>query len=289
MQLPDVAWLDLPTGPLAYRRSGTGPPLLLIHGWGGSWRYWLGAFATLAEHHDVIALDLPGFGDSPPPRGAATLTELTAITIAAADALGLDTLSLGGHSLGAALALLFANAQPARVKRLVLTSFGLPRTAQEEMIFAGLHMQMQANAALWAPWLDLYAPWVAALRPWNQSFWMTPPLPALIAARAVYNVAEVPYAALALGTADMTLMHPRVALESASCSGDPAIAAAARTTALPSLVLNGREDPIFPPAAATALFRALPNSSLVLLDHCGHVPMAEHPMPFYSTLEAFLN
>ncbi len=288
MQLPEIAWLDLPTGPLAYRRSGTGDPLLLIHGWGGSWRYWIGAFATLAEHHDVIALDLPGFGASPPPRKLASLTELTAITSAAADALGLGVMTLGGHSLGASVALLLAAAQPTRVKRLVLASFGLPRTPEEETLFAGLHMQLQINATVWGPWLDLWAPWLAALRPWNQSFWLTPPMPALVASRAVYNVAEVPYGMLALGVADLTAMNLRVAIEAASASGDPSVTAAARSVAVPTLILSGREDQLFPPSAVTALARALSGSTLVMFDHCGHIPMAECPTPFYTTMETFL-
>ncbi|NTU82039.1 MAG: alpha/beta fold hydrolase [Chloroflexales bacterium] len=288
MRLPDVAWLDLPTGPLAYRRGGTGRPLLLIHGWGGSSRYWMGAFVTLAGCRDVIAIDLPGFGSSPPPRGSASLADLTAITIAAADALGLETLSLAGHSLGAGVALMFAAAQPERVRRLALVSFGLPRTPNEEALFAGLHVQLSANAALWAPWLTMWSPWVAAVRPWNQLLWTTPPLPVLLTAQAVYSAAEVPFAALALGVADMATMDLRVAVEAASSAGDPAVAVAARDLTVPALVLSGREDQIFPPSTATALARVLPNGGLVLFDRCGHVPMAECPAPFYTAMGAFL-
>lgn len=288
MRVPDVAWLDLPTGRLAYRRAGTGEPLLLIHGWGGSSRYWMGAYFTLAGHYDVIALDLPGHGDSPPPCGPATLADLTAITIAAVNALGLARLSLCGHSLGAGVALMLADAQPARVRRLALASFGLPRTLAEEVLFAGLHLQLQASAALWAPWLALWAPWAAAIRPWNQLLWTQPHMIPLLASQAVHSLADVPYPALALGVADFVGMDPRVAVESGSSSGDPAVVVAARSLPVPALVLNGNEDQIFPPAAANALARTLPNAGLLLFDRCGHVPMVECPAPFYSALGGFL-
>lgn len=289
MRLPSPTWLHLPTGPLAYRRGGEGPPLLLIHGWGGSSRYWMGAFITLSERHDVIAIDLPGFGDSPPPRGPATLLDLTAVTIAAADALGLGMLAVGGHSLGASIALLLAAAQPARIARLAMVSFGIPRTPEEEALFTGLHVQMRINATLWAPWLAMWGPWLAAARPWAQLFWTIPPMPMLLASQVVHSLPEMPYAALALGAADLTQMDARVAMESATGTGHPAVMEAARSVPMPALVLSGREDQLFPPSAATALARTLPNGGLVLLDRCGHVPMAESPAPFYTTLGSFLS
>ncbi|HMQ33854.1 MAG TPA: alpha/beta hydrolase [Chloroflexaceae bacterium] len=288
MKLPDLALLDLPGGPLAYRRGGEGPPLLLIHGWGGSSRYWLGAFAALADAYDVIALDLPGFGGSPPPAGPATLAGAGDAVCAAIEALGLERVTLGGHSFGASVALLAADRRPERVARLALVSFGLPRSPEEEALFAGLHLQLRAGAALWSPWLALWSPWLAAARPWTHAVWTTPPLPALLASRAVHSVAEVPAAALALGAADLVAMDARVAVELASSTGDPTVAAVARRVAAPTLVIGGRDDQLFPPSAGAALAAAMPRAGLVLIDHCGHVPMAERPAQFYAALGAFL-
>ncbi|MEV6300093.1 alpha/beta hydrolase [Actinoplanes sp. NPDC051861] len=50
---------------LSYARRGYGPPLVLIHGLGSHWRVWSPILDTVSRHRDVIALDLPGFGDSP--------------------------------------------------------------------------------------------------------------------------------------------------------------------------------------------------------------------------------
>jgi pimeloyl-ACP methyl ester carboxylesterase len=288
MQLPPIAWLDLPTGPLAYRRGGEGPPLLLIHGWGGSSRYWVGAYATLARQYDIIALDLPGFGASPAPRGSATLGDLTRSAIFAAGALGLSAMAVGGHSFGAAVSLLMAGALPAQVRRLALISFGLPRNATEAAFVSLLHLQMSASTALWAPWLDLWRPWLEFWRPWSKLLWTTPPLPILLASRAIYDPARVPFRLMAMGAADLATMDVRVGLEAASSTGDPLVTAALPHVQAPTLVLSGRDDPLFPPEAASALAKALPNSGCILLDRCGHVPMAEHPAPFYGTLGSFL-
>ncbi|NCC32590.1 MAG: alpha/beta hydrolase [Chloroflexia bacterium] len=288
MEFPEVSWLNLPTGPLAYRRAGTGSPLLLIHGWGGSSRYWMGAFATLAEQHDLIALDMPGFGESPPPKTPATLDTLTASALATIDALGLGRVTVVGHSLGAAIALLLAAARPDRVERTILASFGLPRSSVEAGLFAGLHTQLRTNAALWSPWLNFWGPWFTMMRPWTQMAWMTPPWPILLASQVVYRMNEIPYAAMAIGVADLVAMDPRVAMEAASSSGDPIVIVAAEQVRVPTLVVSGREDPLFPPTAVIALANTLPDAGLVLLDNCGHVPMIEAAVPFYTSIGAFL-
>lgn len=288
MRLPEPALLDLPGGPLAYRRGGDGPPLVLIHGWGGSSRHWLGAFAALAGHFDLIAIDLPGFGASPAPRGPTTLATLVAAVRAAIEALGLRCVAVGGHSLGAAVALRLADTWPQGVARLALISFGLPRDPCEETAMAGLHAQLRAGAALSAPWLALWAPWLAAARPWATAYWTTAPLAALVAGPVLHSPAAVPHAAIALGIADLVAMDARVAAETASTAGDPSVTAAARRVAAPALVLAGRDDRLFPPAASAALAQALPASAHLLLDRCGHVPMIERPAELYVLLGSFM-
>jgi pimeloyl-ACP methyl ester carboxylesterase len=288
MKLPATRLIDTAAGRIAYRRGGEGPPLLLIHGWGGSSRYWLGAFVLLTASHDVIALDLPGFGDSPPPVAPTDLATMTSACLALCDALGFSRVAVAGHSLGASLALLMAAHRPQLVSRVAMASFGLPRSAAEAALMGIVHLQLSASAALWAPWLAVWAPWVAASRPLRTAAWTMPPLPVLLAAPMVRQLPSLPYGALALGAADLASMDARAGLEAASTTGDPAVLAAARLVTSPALVISGREDPIFPPGAARALADALPDAGLVLLDECGHVPMAERPAPFYATLGAFV-
>ncbi|MGQ9928226.1 MAG: alpha/beta fold hydrolase [Chloroflexaceae bacterium] len=288
MSLPAPRLIRLPSGYLAYRRAGTGPPVVLIHGWGGSSRHWLGAFVTLSDEYDVIAIDLPGFGASPPPAMPARLRRLTAATLELIEALELSDIALGGHSLGAAVAMLAATARPELVNRLILTSFGLPRSPAEAELMSCLHVQLILSSMLWAPWLDLWGLWQTALRPLVQAVSVIPPVPHVLAGQVVHDIREVPYPALAVGAADLVAMHVRVGLEAATTTGDPTVISASCAVASPTLIIGGREDRIFPPDSARALASVLPRSGLVLFDRCGHVPMAEMPGPFYGTLGAFL-
>jgi pimeloyl-ACP methyl ester carboxylesterase len=288
MSLPAPRLIRLPSGYLAYRRAGTGPPVVLIHGWGGSSRHWLGAFVTLSDEYDVIAIDLPGFGASPPPAMPARLRTLTAATLELIEALELADIALGGHSLGAAVAMLTATARPELVNRLILTSFGLPRSPAEAELMSCLHVQLIFSSMFWAPWLDLWGLWQAAVRPLAQAVSVIPPVPHVLAGQVVHDIREVPYPALAVGAADLVAMHARVGVEAATTTGDPTVIGASRAIAAPTLIIGGREDRIFPPDSARALASALPRSGLVLFDRCGHVPMAELPGPFYGTLGAFL-
>ncbi|MFD1872125.1 alpha/beta fold hydrolase [Hymenobacter bucti] len=88
-----------------YVRRGAGKPLLLLHGIGGSWRSWQTVLDGLVAERDVIAVDLPGFGDTPPLTGPVTIGTLAdAVTtfLLRHDLLGIDVV---GSSMGARLVL----------------------------------------------------------------------------------------------------------------------------------------------------------------------------------------
>lgn len=87
---------------LNYHRTGEGEPLVLMHGIGMHWQAWEPVLPQLAAERDVIALDLPGFGDSPmPPPGTQAGIESLALLVGAfLDSLGLDRPHVAGNSLG---------------------------------------------------------------------------------------------------------------------------------------------------------------------------------------------
>ena len=101
---------------LNYQRQGAGEPLVLIHGIGSHWQMWQPVLDALAAHHDVIALDLPGFGDSPmpaagTPAGPQSLCELTSSFLSE---LGIERPHIAGNSLGGLVALELGRAGRAR-------------------------------------------------------------------------------------------------------------------------------------------------------------------------------
>jgi 2-succinyl-6-hydroxy-2,4-cyclohexadiene-1-carboxylate synthase len=104
--------------------EGSGPPLLLLHGFTGSMRAWDDVWSDLALSAEVIALDLIGHGRSSAPcdAGRYTLECAAADLESLLDGLGLDSVSLLGYSMGGRLALHFATRHPRRVRRLILES-----------------------------------------------------------------------------------------------------------------------------------------------------------------------
>jgi len=110
----DVHHLDLP-GP-----TPDAPVVLLVHGLGGRWQHWAENLAGLAEHARVVALDLPGFGRSSPPRGGYAVDGFADVVAALARELALPPVTVVGHSLGALVALRLAQRHPDLVSSVVL-------------------------------------------------------------------------------------------------------------------------------------------------------------------------
>jgi pimeloyl-ACP methyl ester carboxylesterase len=105
---------------LHYLLRGSGEPLLLIHGLGGSGADWAFQVAALERRFRVIVVDLPGCGHSPPPRAGYDIQEFAATVWALLDHLGVARVDIVGFSLGGAVALEMAAARPSGVPRLCL-------------------------------------------------------------------------------------------------------------------------------------------------------------------------
>jgi pimeloyl-ACP methyl ester carboxylesterase len=99
---------------LAHSRSGSGSPLVLLHGLGSSRAAWAPVVPSLAEHADVLAVDLPGSGDSPPlPDGVEPSPKALAAAVAAfLDELGVAVPHVVGNSLGGWVAMELAALRP---------------------------------------------------------------------------------------------------------------------------------------------------------------------------------
>lgn len=103
-----------------YVVAGRGPALVLLHGGANDWREWEGNIGALSQKLEVYALDMPGFGLTPKPEARYTLNFLANFVYGFMQAVGLSHASLGGHSLGAGVALKFALRFPEKVERLIL-------------------------------------------------------------------------------------------------------------------------------------------------------------------------
>ena len=90
---------------LNYMRRGSGSPLLLVHGLGAGWRSWTPIIDELAEHREVIAVDLPGFGETPSLTGEVSIATLTDSVADFIREQGLDGVATVGQSMGGRMVL----------------------------------------------------------------------------------------------------------------------------------------------------------------------------------------
>ncbi|MGB9753071.1 MAG: alpha/beta hydrolase [Roseiflexus castenholzii] len=279
--------VELSHGPLAYRAAGHGPPLILLHGWAASSRYWLITLAALSADFRVYALDLPGFGDSPALPEPGTVARQAQTVLEFADALGLATFDINGHSYGGAVAVALAAAQPQRVRRLVITALGVIGDEFERLIFATARTPLDLTLRLGYPWLNLIAPWVELWRPFATALLCIPPLPQMMAARFIENGLREKWM-LQEGIVDLTKMDLRAHLMAMASVGDPQVFDAFRAAPQPTLLIGGVGDKIMPPEALRAAAQTMRQARLAFIEQCGHIPMIEQPEAYHAALGSFL-
>ena len=110
-----------------YVTGGSGPPLVLLHGWPQSWFEWLDIMPALAKRYTIYALDLPGLGDSqgaPTSYDKATLAEYVHGLLS--DELGLDGIRLVAHDIGGGVGFQYAAQYPKNVARYALLDYAPP-------------------------------------------------------------------------------------------------------------------------------------------------------------------
>jgi pimeloyl-ACP methyl ester carboxylesterase len=101
-----------------YEVFGRGQPVLFLHGWMGSWRYWFPTMERVAENFRTYSFDFWGFGDSQRQNSIESVNTYSNQVIRFLDALGIDRVMLVGHSMGGMVALKTALMHPRRITRV---------------------------------------------------------------------------------------------------------------------------------------------------------------------------
>lgn len=108
-----------------YERLGRGRPVILVHGWLGSWRYWIPLMQHLHLKYSVYTLDLPGFGDSAKNPGRYTIAGYATTLSNFMDQLAIPKAAFIGHGLGAMVIIELAMRHPDKVAKVLLASLPL--------------------------------------------------------------------------------------------------------------------------------------------------------------------
>ncbi|MEI7644860.1 MAG: alpha/beta hydrolase [Chloroflexales bacterium] len=101
-----------------YEVLGRGRPVLFLHGWLGSWRYWFPTMEVVSEHFRTYSFDFWGFGESRRKLTQESIQNYSDQVIRFLDALGIDRVQLVGHSMGGMVALKTAITYPDRIQRV---------------------------------------------------------------------------------------------------------------------------------------------------------------------------
>jgi pimeloyl-ACP methyl ester carboxylesterase len=288
--MPTGEFLDL-NGPVHFKdHGGDGPPMVLVHGLGGSYLNWVTVGPKLAETHHVYAVDLAGFGLTPPAGRRSTITANQELLDAFCRAVAPDDpVVLIGNSMGGLITMLQAAANPDRVAAAVLV-----------------------NPAL--PLVDL-----GSVSPFTIQRLIVPTFPGLghAAMRRYYEttsaeerVAET----IAFITADPSVVSEQrrqMSIEMERLRAEmewavPSFIEASRSIAsaltwvrsfrkmlhkisCPTILIHGDEDRVVSPGSARWAAKERPDWQFRMLHGIGHVPMIECPDDFVAMVDDFLS
>lgn len=290
-EVPPKQRLVLSASSLAYRQLGVGSPLLLIHGWGGSSSHWYTSIDALAGVRTCYALDLPGYGESSPLASDITIARMAEIVIEFADAMGIDKFDVNGHSFGGGVATYIAANWPERVNHLIITSFGISGNQMEHFLLNQMYYQLDLTVSMWRPWMTLWQPWWQSWMAVSQ-FWMAemgyiPRFPHAVAVPFFYRVPS-DESVVREGYTEFILMDQRTSFETMISLSNPELRGMLKSIKVPTLLVCGRQDLVVPAPWMENAADMLPDSRLVWMEDCGHVPMIERPEIYNRLLWHFL-
>jgi pimeloyl-ACP methyl ester carboxylesterase len=259
---------------LSTLEAGVGPPVLALHGLGGTKGSFLFTVAALADRFSVVAVDLPGFGDSSKPIGASYDPGFFAgAMIDLLDALELERVDLIGNSLGGRVALELGLRHPERVGRLALLA---PSLAWR-------------RSRRWAPALRLVRPELGLVQIAPRAVVQTIVRRIIPGADEGWTAAGVDEFLRAYGSpagrAAFYAAARHIYLEAPD--GDTGFWPRLRELQPDALFIWGRRDTLVPIAFARHVAEALPQARQLELD-CGHVPQVERPTQTHKAVASFL-
>jgi len=127
-----------------YEVLGRGRPLIFLHSWVGSWRYWIPSMQFASSFHRAYSLDLWGFGDSAKISSRYSFEWQIALLDGFVQQMGISNFSLVGHGLGAILALYYAADHPAEVDQIMVVGYPMGSHAINQRLASGSPPQLAA-------------------------------------------------------------------------------------------------------------------------------------------------
>ncbi len=263
---------------LSYLDCGQGPTVLFIHGLLGSYRHWRHLVEAMKEDHRLLAPDLFGHGDSEKPMGDYSLGAHAATLRDLLDNLGIDKVTLVGHSLGGGIAMQFVYLFPERVERLVLVaSGGLGRSVNPLLRSATLPGAEWVLPIIASGWVCGKAEVIGRAA-------------ASLGFRPGSDLTEAWHGFTSLADAESR----RAFLATTRAVMDPGGQTVTAhdhlplAVAIPTLIVWGTRDRIIPSWHASTAHEAIPGSRVELFEGAGHYPHLDDPDRFAALMVEFM-
>lgn len=246
------------------------PPVLLVHGWGGTGTYWQDTAIALSRSVRVLVPDLPGTGRSQPVNTARNMFDQVDTLADILDAFELDQVQLVGHSMGGAMSVLLAARHPERVERLVLTSLTFFKNERQKQIYRnvmrGFKVSMRFRTKLLA----------------------SVPGTTNMMAKQYFHRVPKDNPMLQRGLLDFLELDAGTAIASADDATDDAIPEAGALLQMPVLLVACRQDKMMPMENVAFTEDIIPDCRVRWIEECGHLPMVEKTTEYLSILQDFL-
>lgn len=276
--IADLNWRDY---------GGDGDIMLLVHGLGGSLANWDAVGPRLAKERRILAIDLPGFGMSPPQADYRLETHAQAVS-GFIEAVG-SPVALVGNSMGGLVSEIVAAHRPDLVSRLILVSPATPIRLPDPEIdwLTALRLGLEATPYLGAAILRAVGKRLTPEEIVELSLNMITHNPSRIPPDVVASLTEaareryhLPWAGVALNRSASSIAwlyrRPREFVEMI------------RQIETPTLVVQGEADPIVSPKAVRWLVSLRSDWDYVLMEDTGHTPQLDAPVRFCNVLEEWL-
>lgn len=270
--LPADQFVNLENQWVHVERVGSGPTLLLIHGFGGSTFSWREVQPALAADFDVVALDLSGFGYTERPKSDASYTvqAQAGLVLRLLDALGVSEADVAGHSYGAGLALHLAQTHPDRVRTLILVDGGPNEGAPANVATIPAFLR-----PLFACLLERFFLTRDAIRGFLVGYVHRDEIVTDAVVDGYLARLRVEGLADTLNGLSESMNHRLPAIDLA-------------VIGQPTLVIWGTHDGVFPISAGRRLAERIPDAAFVEFENSGHLPMEEEPERFVEVVRDFL-
>jgi len=274
----EVSYVTLHGHRRAYVKAGNGPVLLLLHGLGCDHTTWSPVIERLARKYTVIAPDLLGHGESDKPRADYSVGGYANGMRDLLTVLGIDRVTVVGHSLGGGVAMQFAYQFPDRTQRLILVSpggLGPEVTPAIRMITTpGFH---QAMGLVTLPVLRQAT--TESLRLLSRS--RIPHTRDLDEMAAVVETFRDPRTRAAIRHVVRAVVDWRGQIVTMADR-------AYLTEAIPTFLIWGTDDGVIPASHAATAVALAPGLRLELIPDCGHFPHKDHPERFVRIVNQFM-